>query len=135
MADSRRQTRSAGMQRRDHQSDAQFWSRQPDPLLIERGQTEAIQLVRNTVNTTNRTSSEVATRNVTNTTPPMVYVGEDGLKEQFLTEDEASQEIAEVTANRVTTPMETADAAPLDPIYTQKSQQDEDLDLHPSRGP
>ena len=125
MADSRRQTRSAGMQRRDHQSDAQFWSRQPDPLLIERGQTEAIQLVRNTVNTTNRTSSEVATRNVTNTTPPLVYVGEDGLKEQFLTEDEASQEI----------PMETADAAPLDPIYTQKSQQDEDLDLHPSRGP
>ena len=24
---------------------------------------------------------------------------------------------------------------PLDPIYTQRSQQDEDLDLHPSRGP
>ena len=122
MAESRRQTRSAGVRRRDHQSDAQFWSRQPDPLLIERGQTEAIQLIRNTVNTTNGTSSEVATRNVTNMVPPLVYVDEDGLEEQFLTEDEASQEIAEVTANRVTTPEETADAAPLDPIYTQRSQ-------------
>ena len=87
------------------------------------------------MNTTNGTSSEVATRNVTNTVPPLVYVEEDGLEEQFLTEDEASQEIAEVTVNRVTTPMETVDAAPLDPIYTQRSQQDEDLDLHPSRGP
>ena len=26
-------------------------------------------------------------------------------------------------------------AAPLDPIYTQRSQRDEDLDLQPSRGP
>ena len=65
----------------------------------------------------------------------MVYVDEDGLEEQFLTEDEASQEIAEVTTNRVTTPMETVDTAPLDPIYTQRSQQDQDLDLHPSIGP
>ena len=109
-------------------------SRQPDPLLIERGQTEAIQLVRNTINVTNGTSSEVDTRNVTTTDSPLVYVDEDGLEEQFLIEDEASQEIAEVTANRVTTPVETADAAPLDPIYTQRSQQEEDLDLQPSRG-
>ena len=33
-----------------------------------------------------------------------------------------------------TTPVEN-DAAPLNPIYTQQSQQDEDLDLQPSRGP
>ena len=45
MAESRRQTRSTGTRRRG-QSDAQFWSRQPDPLMIERGQSEAIQLVR-----------------------------------------------------------------------------------------
>ena len=110
-------------------------SRQPDPLLIEREQTEAIQLVRSTVNAMIGTSNEVITENATNTVLPLVYVDEDGLEEQFLTEDEASQEIAEVTANRVTTPVETVDAAPLDPIYTQSSQRDEDLDLHLSRGP
>ena len=75
------------------------------------------------------------TRNATATVPPLVYVDEDGLEEQFLTEDEASQEIAEVTTNRVTTPVETTDTAPLDPIYTQRSQQEEDLGLQPSRGP
>ena len=69
------------------------------------------------------------------TVPPMVYVDEDGLEEQFLMEDEATQEIADVTANRVTTPVEVTDTAPLDPIYTQRSQQEEELDLQPSRGP
>ena len=135
MAESRRQTRSVGARRRDHQSDAQFWSRQPDPLMIERGQTEAIQLVRDTVNSISGTLSEVNTGNATTTVPPLVYVDEDGLEEQFLMEDEATQEIAEVTANRVTTPMEATDVSPLDPIYTQRSQQEEDLDLQPSRGP
>ena len=91
--------------------------------MIERGQSEAIQLVRDTMSTGNTT------------VPPMVYVDEDGLEEQFLTEDEATQEIADVTANRVTTPMEVTDMAPLDPIYTQRSQQEEELDLQPSRGP
>ena len=85
MAESRRQTRSVGARRRDHQSDAQFWSRQPDPLMIERGQTEAIQLVRNS---TNGALDEVNTRSPT--VPPLVYVDEDGLEEQFLMEDEAS---------------------------------------------
>ena len=42
MAEPRRQTRSAGAQRQDQQSNAQFWSSQQDPVLIERGQTEAI---------------------------------------------------------------------------------------------
>ena len=72
-------------------------------MLIERGQTRG--------NVTD-----------TSTIPAMVYVDEDGLEEQFLTEDEVSQEVAEVMANRVTTPMETVDTAPLDPIYTQRSQ-------------
>ena len=46
MADSRRQTRST--RRRGQQTDTQFWSNQPDPLLIERGQADAIRLVRST---------------------------------------------------------------------------------------
>ena len=103
--------------------------------MIERGQTEAIQLVRDTVNSRSGTLSEVNMGNATTTVPPLVYVDEDGLEEQFLTEDEATQEIAEVTANRVTTPVEPADVAPLDPIYTQRSQQEEDFDLQPSTGP
>ena len=40
MADSRRQTRST--RRREQQTDAQFWSNQPDPLMIGRGQADAI---------------------------------------------------------------------------------------------
>ena len=40
MADSRRQTRST--RRRGPQTDAQFWSNQPDPLLIKRRQADAI---------------------------------------------------------------------------------------------
>ena len=38
-------------------------------------------------------------------------------------------------ANRVTMSVDDNDAATLNPIYTQRSQQDEDLDLQPSRGP
>ena len=65
----------------------------------------------------------------------MVYVDDEGLEEQFLMEDEASQEIMDITANGVTTPVSDNDAAPLDSIYTQRSQQEIKLDLHPSRGP
>ena len=67
----------------------------------------------------------------------MVYVDDEVLEEQFLTGDEASQEVMDITANRVTIPVWTEDdAAPLNPIYTQRSQQDEEeLDLQPSRGP
>ena len=67
--------------------------------------------------------------------PPMVYVDDEGLEEQFLMEDEASQEVMDITANRVTTPVGDNDGAPLDPIYIQRSQQETELDLHPSRGP
>ena len=49
--------------------------------MIERGQTEAIQLVRDTVHSRNETPSEVNTGNVTTTVPPLVYVDEDGLEE------------------------------------------------------
>ena len=51
MTESRRQTRSAGAQR-SKQSDAQYWSNQLDPLQIERGQAEAIQLAREAANPT-----------------------------------------------------------------------------------
>ena len=82
------------------------------------------------------TSSEVAEPNTTDTSavPPMVYIDDEGLEEQFLTGDEASQEVMNIMANRVTTPIGDNDTASLDPMYTQRSQQDEDLDLHPSRG-
>ena len=96
-------------------------------MLIERGQSQAIQLVRSMVNPT-ATIGEVAEPNTTDTSavPPMVYVDDEGLEEQFLTGDEASQEVMDIMANRVTTPV----SALLNPIYTQRSQQDNDLDLH-----
>ena len=83
------------------------------------------------------TVSEAAEQDTTGASavPPMVYVDDEGLEEQFLMEDEASQEVMDITANRVTTPVGDNEAAPLDPIYTQRSQQDTELDLHPSRGP
>ena len=106
-------------------------------MLIKRGQTEAIQLVRDTVNSTTVTATGEptgATTADTSRVPPMVFVDDEGLEEQFLTEDKTSQEVMDITANRVTTPVEH-DAAQLNPIYTQRSQRDEDLDLQPSRGP
>ena len=109
MADSRRQTRST--RRRGQQTDAQFWSNQPDPLLIERGQADAIQLVRSTVNPTPETATANAPMemNATNTSgvPPMVFVDDEGLEEQFLTEDEGSANVLDTSANRVTTPVDT----------------------------
>ena len=39
-----------------------------------------------------------------------------------------SQEVMDVMANRVMTPVDKI-TAPLNPIYTQQSQQDEELDL------
>ena len=88
--------------------------------------------MQNMVNLTTTTEPDTTE---TSTIPSMVYVDEEGLEEQFLMKDEASQKVADVTANRVTTPVDNIDVALLDPIYTQRSQQNEDLDLHPSRGP
>ena len=136
MAEQRIQTHSARVRRQTQQSDAQFWNNQPDPVLIERGQTQAVQLVRDMINPTS-TMVDTTRSNTTGASavPPMVYVDEEGLEEQFLTEDEVSQEVLDVTANRVTTPVGDNDVAPLDPIYTQRSQQEMELDLQPSRGP
>ena len=64
-----------------------------------------------------------------------MYIDDEGLEEQFLMEDEVSQEVMDITANRVTTPVGDNDGALLDPIYTQRSQQETELDLHPSRSP
>ena len=87
MADSRRQTRST--RRRGQQTDAQFWSNQPDQVLIERGQADAICLVRSTVSPASgaTTANEPMETNATNTSgvPPKVFVNGEGLEEQFLT--------------------------------------------------
>ena len=132
MADSRRQTRST--RRRGPQTDSQFWSNQPDPVLIERGQADAIRLVRSTVNPIpgTTTASEPLEANATNTSgvPPMVFVDDEGLEEQFLTEDEYSANVLDTSANHVTSPMDT--------IQTNQGiqqVQNEELDLQPSRGP
>ena len=108
MADSRRQTRST--RRRGPQTDAQFSSNQPDPVLIKRGQADAIPLVRSTVNPAPgpTTASELMEVNATNTSgvPPMVFVDDEGLEEQFLTDGEDSPNILHTMANCVTTPIE-----------------------------
>ena len=132
MADSRRQTRST--RRRGSQTDAQFWSNQPDPLLIERGYADAIRLVRSTVNTASDTTAanEPTEVNATHVSgvPQMVFVDDKGLEEQFLTDGEDTTNIQDTSANRVTTPVNTT------PTNRSIQQiQHEELDLQPSRGP
>ena len=132
MADSKRQTRST--QRREQQTDAQFWSNQPDPLLIERGQADAIRLVRSSINQVSgtATASEPTETNATNVSriPQMVFVDDEGLEEQFLTDGEDTANVLDTSANRVTTPVNTT-------LTNQSIQQTqhEELDLQPSRGP
>ena len=132
MADSRRQTRSS--RRRGQQTDAQFWSNQADPLLIERGQADAIQLVRSTVNPIPGTAkvNEPTGMNVTGASgvPPMVFIDDEGLEEQFLTEDEDTPNVMDTTANCVTTPVGT-----IPENQGPQQAQEEELDLQPSRGP
>ena len=60
--------------------------------------------------------------------PPMVFVDDEGLEEQFLTEDEDMQNILDTTADCVMTPVDTI------PV-NQGTQREEELDLQPSRGP
>ena len=128
MAESRRKTRSTRAWRGGQQTDAEFWSNQLNPVQIEKGQAAAIQLVRSTINSAPNEPTEL---NMTGTSgvPPMVFVDDEGLEEQFLTEDEASQNILDITANHVTTPVDTA------PVGTDIQPQEEELDLQPSRGP
>ena len=130
MADSRRQTRST--RRWEQQTDAQFWSNQPDPLMIERGQADAIRLVRSSVNPASETASGPIEANATNVSgvPPMVFVDDEGLEEQFLTDGEDTTNVQDTSANRVTTPVNTT------PTNRSIQQiQHEELDLQPSRGP
>ena len=103
-------------------------------MLIERGQADTIRLVRSTVNSTPGATpvNEPAEMNTTGASgvPPMVFVDDEGLEEQFLTEDEDTPNILNTTANCVTTPVDTIDE-------NQGNQQarEEELDLQPSRGP
>ena len=101
-------------------------------MLIERGQADAIRLVRSTVNPTPETAYEPMEMNTTNTSgvPPMVFVDDEGLEEQFLTEDEDIPNVLDTTANHVTTPVETVHAN-----QGTQPMQEEELDLQPSRGP
>ena len=62
--------------------------------------------------------------------PQMVFVDDEGLEEQFLTEDEDTPNILDTTANHVTTPVDAVHANQ----GTQQTQE-EVLDLQPSRGP
>ena len=78
------------------------------------------------------TANEPTEANATNTSgvPPMVFVDDEGLEEQFLTEDEDSANVLDTSANRVTTPVDTS---PKNQGIQQA--QEEELDLQPSRGP
>ena len=114
--------------------DAQFSSNQPEPLLIERGQADAIRLVRSSVNpapitTTASGPTEASAINASGV-PQMVFVDDEGLEEQFLTDGEDTTNVLDTSANRVTTPVDTT------PVNRSIQQtQHEELDLQPSRGP
>ena len=60
----------------------------------------------------------------------MVFVDDEGLEEQFLTDGEDTANVLDTSANHVTTPVNTT-------LANQSIQQTqhEELDLQPSRGP
>ena len=78
------------------------------------------------------TASELMEANATNTSgvPPMVFVDDEGLEEQFLTEDEDLANVMDTSANCVTTPVDT-----IPTNQGTQQMQNEELDLQPSRGP
>ena len=96
--------------------------------MIERGQTDAIRLVRNSVNPASETASGPTEANATNVSgiPQMVFVADESLEEQFLTDEETTN-VLNTSANRVTTPVNTNQSI--------QQIQHEELDLQPSRGP
>ena len=100
--------------------------------MIERGQGDAIRLVRSSVNPASETVSGPTEANATNVSgvPPMVFVDDEGLEEQFLTDGEDTANVQDTSANRVTTPVNTT---PTNQSIQQM--QHEELDLQPSRGP
>ena len=101
--------------------------------MIERGQADAIRLVRSSVNPApgTTTASGPTETNATNTSgiPQMVFVDDEGLEEQFLTDEETAN-VLDTSANRVTTPVNTT---PTNQSIQQT--QHEELDLQPSQGP
>ena len=138
MAENARTTRSTrGRGNNDAQTDAQFWNTVPNPTDIERGRAEAIDMAYAAAANLNRSdmpnqqerTTEIGNINeVTNytastipqATAPLMYVNDDeyeGMEEQFLTEDDITdeealeEEVADITANRVVTPqgMQTSD--------------------------
>ena len=60
----------------------------------------------------------------------MVFVDDEGLEEQFLTEDEDTPNILDTMANCVTTPVKAVHVN-----QGTQQMQEEELDLQPSRGP
>ena len=102
--------------------------------MIERGQADAIRLVRSSINpaSVTATASEPMETNATNASgiPQMVFVDDEGLEEQFLTDGEDTANVLDTSANRVTTPVNTT---PTNQSIQQM--QHEELDLQPSRGP
>ena len=78
------------------------------------------------------TASGPTEANATNASgvPQMVFVDDEGLEEQFLTEDEDTANVLDTSANRVTTPVDTT---PTNQNIQQT--QNEELDLQPSKGP
>ena len=78
------------------------------------------------------TANEPMEVNATNTSgvSPMVFVDDEGLEEQFLTEDEDSANVLDTSANRVTTPVDTI---PTNQGIQQT--QNKELDLQPSKAP
>ena len=71
--------------------------------MIKRGQADAIRLVRSSVNTApeTTTASRLMEGNATNTSgvPPMVFVDDEGLEEQFLTDGEDTANVQDTSAN------------------------------------
>ena len=102
--------------------------------MIERGQADAIRLVRTSVNPAPETitASGPTEANATNVSgiPQMVFVDDEGLEEQFLTDGEDTANILDTSANHITTPVNTT---PTNRSIQQM--QHEELDLQPSRGP
>ena len=99
--------------------------------MIERGQADAIGLVRSSVNTAPDTTAanRPTEGNATNTSgvPPMVFVDDEGLEEQFLTDGEDTANVQDTSENRVTTPVNTTPTN-----QSIKQIQHEELDLQPS---
>ena len=89
--------------------------------------------INNTNEVTNYTASTAAMA-------PLTYVNDDeddeGLQEQFLTEDKGeADDIPDIPENRVVTPIdEQSTEGPLNPRYTQQTVQS-DLDVQPSKEP